>query len=264
MLKCPVTRVLLVLALFTMPVGEAQAEDLTYCYKGDGAANAGNYDLAIDHYTRCLNEGELTLGTQVILFNNRGVAYEDKGDYDRAIADYDQAIRLEPDYASAFNNRGVAYRLKSDYDRAIRDYDQAIRLKPDYALAFNNRGYAYRQKGEYDHAIRDYDQAIRLKPDYVDAYNGKAWLLATARDAYIRNGAEAVRLAREAIRLDDNPYTRDTLAAAYAEAGRFNDAMAEQERAIEMLRRAGKDDEIAKDGYRTRLDHYRNRQPYRE
>ncbi len=84
-----------------------------------------------------------------------------------------------------------------EHDRAIRDYDQAIRLKPDYANAFNNRGNAYADKGEYDRAISDYDQAIRLKPDYAGPYNIKAWLLATVRDASVRNGEEAVRLAQE-------------------------------------------------------------------
>ena len=258
-MKCPVAKVLLVLALFTMPVGAAQAEDLAYC--SQGANNAGNYDLAIEYYTRCLNEGDPTVGNQIIIFNNRGAAYMNKGDYDRAISDYDQSIRLKPDYAFAFNNRGNAYSDKGNYDRAIRDYDQAIRLRPDYALAFNNRGIAYVNKGGYNRAIADFDQAIRLKPDYADAYNLKAWLLATARDASIRNGAEAVRLARGAIRLNDNPYTRDTLAAAYAEAGRFDAATAEQERAIEMLRAMGRHDEVA--DFRTRLELYRSGQPYR-
>ena len=73
-------------------------------------------------------------------FNNRGIVYDHKGEYDRAIADYDRAIELVPNDATAYNNRGVAYGKKGDYDRAIRDYDQAIRLKPDHANAFINRG----------------------------------------------------------------------------------------------------------------------------
>ncbi len=71
-----------------------------------------------------------------------------------------------------------------------------------------------------------------------------------------------MRLAREAVRLENDPYYRDTLAAAYAEAGQFDNAVAEQERAIEMLWAAGQRDEIA--DYQTRLDLYRGRQPYRE
>ena len=78
----------------------------------------------------------------------------------------------------------------------------------------------------------------------------------------MRDGREAVRLAREAVRLDDIPVYRDTLASAFAEAGRFGDAVAEQERAIEMLRAAGRHDEVA--GFQSRLELYRRNEPYRE
>ena len=88
-----------------------------------------------------------------------------KGDYDRAIADFDRAIQLKPDDAVAYANRGWAYDDKGDYDRAIADFDRAIQLKPDYADAYAGRGWAY-AKGDYDRAIADYDRAIQLKPDY--------------------------------------------------------------------------------------------------
>ena len=222
------TRVILVLVLLAF-AGSARAEDLTYCKLGSEAARAGNTDLVIDYLTRCLNEGDLTLGNQVVLFNNRGIAYF----------------------------------LKDEHDRALRDFDQAVLLDPTNSSYLLVRGNAHRQMGQYDRAIRDYDQAIQLKPDYAQAYNNKALLLASARDASVRDGEEAVRLAREAIRLDeDEPSFRGTLAAAYADAGQFDDAVAEQDRAIDMLRTAGRDDEVADS--QTRLELYRNRQPYRE
>ena len=87
-----------------------------------------------------------------------------KGEFDRAIQDYDQAIRLNPRDADAFDGRGGAYNSKGEYDRAIQDFDQAIRLEPNAAHAFYNRGSAYYMKIEYDRAIRDYDQSIRLNP----------------------------------------------------------------------------------------------------
>ena len=87
-------------------------------------------------------------------------------------------------------------------------------------------------------------------------------MLATAGNAQFRDGRVAVRLAREAVRLNDIPNYRDTLAAAFAEAGRFGDAVAEQERAIEMLRAAGRHDKLA--DFQSRLDLYRRGQPYRE
>ena len=149
-----------------------------------------------------------------------------------------------------------------EYARAIKDFDEAIRLRGDDAIYVRGRGWAYYRKGEYDRAIDDLDQAIRLNPDDAITLNSKAWILATARSTGLRDGHEAIRLAREAVHLNDNPDIRDTLAAAYAEAGQFDDAVAEQERAIEMLRAAGRDDEVA--DFQNRLDLYRYGQPYRE
>ena len=96
-------------------------------------------------------------------YNNRG-RLGDKKEYDKAIADYNEAIRLDPKYAGAFNNRGNAWYDKKEYDKAIADYNEAIRLDPKIAAAFNNRGIAWYDKKEYDKAIADYNEAIRLDP----------------------------------------------------------------------------------------------------
>jgi tetratricopeptide (TPR) repeat protein len=105
-------------------------------------------------------------------YYNRGKSYYDKKDYDRAIADFTEAIRLDPRYVAAYNDRGVSYRNKGDYDRAIADYTEAIRLNPQYTNAYNNRGASYNDgKKDYDRAIADYTEAIRLNPQYAIAYN---------------------------------------------------------------------------------------------
>ena len=93
-----------------------------------------------------------------------------KGEHDKAIADYTEAIRLDPKDAEAYCNRGLAYGNKGDYDKAIADYTEAIRLNPKYAEAYYNRGMTYASKGEYDKAIADYTEAIRLDPKYAEAY----------------------------------------------------------------------------------------------
>src|SRR6516164_8569996 len=74
-----------------------------------------------------------------VAFNNRGMAYQAKGQYDHAIADFDEAIRRDPKLAPAFYNRGLAYGSKDQYDRAIVDFDEAIRLDSRFAFAFNSR-----------------------------------------------------------------------------------------------------------------------------
>lgn len=105
----------------------------------------------------------------------RGEELSGAREYDRAIADYSDAIRLKPDYAEAYNNRGFAYYLKGDGARAIADYTRAIELRPDYPKAYNSRGVVY-MSGGYgrDKAIADFDRAIALKPDFRYAYINRA------------------------------------------------------------------------------------------
>jgi tetratricopeptide (TPR) repeat protein len=129
-------------------------------------------------------------------YYNRGLAWRAKGDLDRAIADYTDAIRLNARYRNAYNDRGSAWRDKGDLDRAIADFDEAIRLDPTYSIAYYNRGLAWRDKGELDRAIADYTEAIRLDPTYAVAYNnrGTVWRDKGDRDRAIADYSEAIRL----------------------------------------------------------------------
>ena len=103
-------------------------------------------------------------------YNNRGFAYKNKGDHDRAIYDYNRVLEIDPNYAFAYNNRGNANRKKGDNDRAISDYNRALEIDPNLALAYNNRGWVYYLKGDYDRAISDYTKAIEIDPNYSIAY----------------------------------------------------------------------------------------------
>jgi len=105
-------------------------------------------DIQIGGCTALIDSGIEPPRVLVIAYNNRGNAYAAKGEYDRAVQDYDQSIKLNPNYARAFNNRGVAYQKKGDYDRAINDFDDAIKLDPNYASAFANRAQTYLNKGD--------------------------------------------------------------------------------------------------------------------
>jgi tetratricopeptide (TPR) repeat protein len=150
------------------------------------------YDIAIADY----NEAIRLDPSYASAFMNRAIAWRAKKEYDKAIADYDKAIRLDPGYASAFNNRGNALRAKKEYDKAIADFNEAIRLDPGLAPAFMNRGYAWQHKKEYDKAIADYDKAIRLDPGYALAFNnrGNAWRDKKQNDKAIADYGEAIRL----------------------------------------------------------------------
>jgi tetratricopeptide (TPR) repeat protein len=103
-------------------------------------------------------------------FEKKGSEYLHNRDYDSAIQQFNQALKLKPSLAGAFYGRGTAYWHKGEYDRAIEDYDQALRLNPGYANAFYGRGLAYAKKNHYDHAIQDYSQALKLNPSLAQLF----------------------------------------------------------------------------------------------
>jgi len=127
---------------------------------------AQDWDGAIAGFRDALSQaaGPVPLDQSSVHFY-RGNAYYHKGDYDPAIADFSQAIKLQPDDAAAYYNRGNAYYYKGDYDQAITDYTKAIKLQPDYAAAYNNRGNAYAHKGNRQKAIADLQKALQLSSD---------------------------------------------------------------------------------------------------
>jgi tetratricopeptide (TPR) repeat protein len=199
----------------------------TYTGGSITSAQQQAYDKAIADFTQAIR---LDLNSS-IAYRERGVLYDYKGDYDQAMADYNQAIRLNPNYALAYNNRGIAYKAKGEYDRAIADFTQAIRLDPNYALAYNNRGNVYNDnKGEYDRAIADYTQAIRLDPNDAYAYNNRGIAYYNKKE-YDRAIAEYT----QAIRLDPNDamayYNRGI---AYKAKGEYDRAIADYTEAIRL------------------------------
>jgi len=86
------------------------------------------------------------------------------------------AIQLDPNDADAYYNRGITYYHKGQYDRAIENFNKAIALDQNYALAYNNRGVAYDKKGQHDRAIEDYNKAIALDPNFAQAYTSRGLL----------------------------------------------------------------------------------------
>ena len=99
---------------------------------------------------------------RAVAYYNRAIRYRARGDNDRAIADYTEAIRLNPNYVNAYHNRGVAYHVKGDSDRAIADFSEAIRLNPSFAPAYSCRGTVYAGRKEYARAIADFSDAFRI------------------------------------------------------------------------------------------------------
>lgn len=192
-----------------------------------------------------------------------GGAHLDKGNLDQAIADYTEAIRLKPDIFVAYLNRGTALRRKGEFDLAIADYNKAIELKADYYDAYTLRGICYGKKGRYEEAIADFTKALEKKPHYL-TYHGLAWIYATSKNDKYRNAARAVELAQKALQIHRNANSLNTLAAAYAEAGRFEEAVETQEEAIELLKKPGSAPKEDLARYDRQLQAYKSKKPWRE
>jgi lipoprotein NlpI len=181
---------LAVVALAGSPMMAAERfDDTDTCVKQSG-------DVAIAACSRTIVSGEFRGAELAPFYVARGLHYKDNRDLDRAIADFDQAIRVDPKDAVAYAVRGMAWRAKGDLDRAIADLDQATRLDPKDAGAYTARGIAWDNKGDLDRAIEDFDEAIRLDPERAGAYifRGMAWQSKGDLDRGIEDLDQAIRL----------------------------------------------------------------------
>jgi len=157
-------------------------------------------------------------------------AYSDKGDFERAIADYTTFIQLYPKNMFAYYCRGAAYHNMHDCDRAIADYTETILLNPQHLHAYRDRGAAYSQSGYHDHAIADYDRAIQLSPADARIYVGRGM-------AYYRKGDldRAFSDSEQALRLDPKQDSAFGLrATVYKTKGEVDRAVADYDRLIEL------------------------------
>ncbi len=188
-----------------------------------------NSELLWTHTLACTSDN-------FIAQNNLGNALLQKGNVDDAMVHYQKALQIKPDYAEAHNNLGIALFRKGSVDEAIAHFQKALQIKPDFAEAQNNLGNALLKKGSVAEAIVHYQKALQIKPDFAEAQNNLAWVLATCPQASLRDGNQAVALAQRANQLtgDGNPVVLGTLVAAYAEAGRFPEAVATAERALQL------------------------------
>ena len=216
----------------------------------------GQYDRAIADHTRAIKINP----ENNEYYNNRGAAFFRKNRYDRAIVDYSRAVIINPTSYNAYKNRGIAWFKKGQYDRAIADYSRALEANSKSADMFISRGIAYYQKGRYSKALIDFVDAVTAEPENADACNQLAWMLAVCPDSDYRNGPKAVELAQKAVRLFPSLNTLDTLAAAFAEAGDFKEAVSQQEKIISL---AKNQTSVIPAEYFKKLDAYKAETPWR-
>ena len=220
-------------ALWTHALAVTSNNDVAHNNLGYLCTDRGDLDNAISHFESAARirstkrDPHYNLASAFVQMN-LGDGLAGKGRSDEAMVHYDEAIKLQPDYGEAYYNRGAVLLARGRVDEAIADLAKALEIQPDDADAHTALGNALLQKGLLRDAIAQYVTALGLAPQDPHSRNNVAWILATASDSSIRDGARAVGLAQEAVQLSGGKEPRflRTLAAAYAESGRFSEAIA--------------------------------------
>lgn len=229
-----------------------------YRKQGVSHAQRGEHDEAIRNFTVAIRLNPRDGG----LYCKRGAIYAELGEHDKAIGNFTEAIRLNPQDGVAYRGRGSSYAAQGEPDKAVAEFTAAIRLGDNGAGVLVSRGGAYSAKKDYHKALADFLEAVRLDPKNPEASNALAWLRATCPEAKLRDGKEALEHAQAACQLTDwkDSYYVDTLAAAYAELGKFDEAVKWEKKALESPAWPPEDLENA----RSRLQLYEQKKPFQE
>jgi tetratricopeptide (TPR) repeat protein len=257
-------------------------------------AAKGNLEEAAAHFEECIRMMPRAPGE----YNNLGRVRLQQGRLDEAVTLFSQAVQLKPNSEEAHVNLGLTYGLQGKLEQVVAEFKIAVQLAPGDAMAQNKLATALIKLGRADEAIRhcqteaqarpkdpvphfvlggvyvtqdrpeaavvQFKEALRLAPDNPAGLNDLAWLYASHPDARIRNGVEAVRLAERACELTSHKLAGflDTLGAAYAEAGRFAEAIKTGEEA-QAVALAANDRKLA-EAAAQKLELYKTGKPYRE
>jgi tetratricopeptide (TPR) repeat protein len=204
----------------------------------------------------------LCTSENLVAHNNLGNALMESGRLDEAIAQYRKALQIDPRHAEMHYNLGNVLLARGELDAALAEYQEAVKLRPDHPFARTNMASVLARQGRFAEAAGHFQRAMEIRPDFPDVINNLAWLRATCPEAGLRSGAEAVTLAQRVNQLSGygRPDYLDTLAAAYAEAGRLPEALETGHRALELARQQNQP--ALADALRARIALYQAGKPY--
>jgi protein O-mannosyl-transferase len=227
---------------------------------GAALREKGQVDEAIVHLQRAVE----IQPNYVDAHNGLARALAQKGELDGAIEHLERSLAIDPAQAEAHNNLANVLWQGGRLRQAAAEYEKALALHPDYAAAHFNLGEVLEAAGETREALAHYRSALEIRPDFARALDRLARVLATSPDASLRDGVQAVVLAARAEQLSEgrDPEFVATLAAAYAEVGRFPEAVATAERALSLANVRGK--ARLAERLRTQVALYQAGAPYRE
>ncbi len=227
---------------------------------GSVLLNLGRIDDALPYLERAAGVGAIDAPVHY----NLATAYYKKERFTEALDELEKCLRFDPKYVAAYSERGAILLYQGRTDDALTNLQRAVALEPSYPPARFNLANTLLQLGKRREALEQLEQALAINPNNPEAQKNMAWVLATSSDDSIRNGARAVELAESARRLTQGRDTivLITLAAAYAEAGRFSDAVATAETALAEANAAG-NSSLAQ-GIQGYITLYQYRQPFRD
>jgi protein O-mannosyl-transferase len=227
---------------------------------GNIAAGQKEYAKAADYLSRAV---KLRPG-YVSAMHNYALALASLGETEKAVEILRKALAIEPDSTTVNGSLGVVLARRGDLDAAVSCLRKALEGSPKDVDVHNNLGMALLEQGKVADALRCWQQAICLDPHDGFAVQQLAWVMATQREARFRNASEAVKLAEWAVQLTkgQEPTALGTLAAAYAEAGRFPEAVKWADRAIAVA--DAKKDAKTANTLREQREQYRKGKPFRE
>ena len=229
-----------------------------YFSLGNCYLQAGRADEAVDLYRKAV---ELQPDSATFHYA-LGNALFQSGRKDESIVEYGKVLAIKPDDAQADNNLGYALMQAGRVSESIKYFQAALNAEKSYE-AYYNLGYAYNREGIATNAVSCYQKSLELQPQFITAQNSLAWILATWPDAAVRDGKQAVVLAEKANTLSGGNDVRilRTLAAAYAEAGRFPEAIATAKKALSLL--TPQSDAVLINELKTEIGLYQNNSPCR-
>ena len=196
--------------------------------------------------------------------NGLALSLAKNGSYEAAVMNFRKATELNPRFVDAYYNWGELMEQMGKHDEAIAEWQKAVEVTPGYAKAQYRLGDAYYQMGMIREALTRWRKGISLEANNLSVLNQVAWLLATSPDNSIRNGGEAMVYAERALGMagGDKPEILDTLAAAYAEAGRFSSAAKTARRALVLATQ--QNNQALVEGLKTRMALYEGGSPFRD
>jgi len=223
-------------------------------------AKRGQSVEAMEHYRKAI---EIKPG-YMEAHNNLGIMLAGQDRAVEAMEHYQTALEIKPDFAEAHYNLGNLLARQDQSAEAMKHFQKALESKPDSPKVHYRIALALKDQKRFEAAIAHFQKVLELEPRHMLAQNDLAWLFATCPDAQLRSGAKAVELARQAEQLsgDRHPEILDTLAAAYAEAGRFPDAV--ETAGFALLLARNQTNTFLADNIRTRLKLYETGSPYHE